>query len=348
MRATKTTFILLLALSTVGALPPPATPISGATRVVVDETGRKVTVPQHPERIISLAPSITETIYALGQQDKLVGDTNYCDYPAAATEKPHIGAVLNPGIEQIVALKPDLVIGSAEANRRETADQLAHLGIPLYGLSDKSVDDVLKSIRDLGVLLDSGPQANTLASSLEDRVQAVEHRVTGRPRPRVLFVTWYQPLITVGAHSFVADVIRRAGGQSISNDLPGEWPRLSLEAVLARHPDVILLPKSHTYTPSLDEFKTLPGWRELAAVKAGRLYFISDTIVRPCPRLVDSLEEVAAILHPRKAAVRRASGKWRAANSKWSSARRSSTARGSIRYSLFPTRPSDSLAESLR
>jgi iron complex transport system substrate-binding protein len=165
-------------------------------------------------------------------------------------------------------------------------------------LSDKSVDDVLKSVRDLGALLECPAEASALASSLDRRVHAVERRVAGLPKPRVLFVTWYQPLITIGAHNFVADVIRRAGGVSISEDLPGEWPHLGLEAVLARQPDVILLPKSHSYTPSLDEFRHMPGWRDLAAVKSGRVYFISDTIVRPCPRLVDSLEEVARILHP--------------------------------------------------
>lgn len=291
---TWTTVLLLCFLC---ALPGASKPISDALHTVVDETGRRVAVPEHPQRIVSLAPSITETLYALGQDEKVAGDTDYCDYPPAATRKPHVGAVLNPSIEKIVSLKPDLVIGIAEANRRETADQLARLGIPLYGMSDKSLDDVLRSIRDLGGLLDCQAQATALASSLEERVQAVERRVAGLPEPRVLFVTWYQPLITVGAHSFVADVIRRAGGRSISDDLPGEWPRLSIEAVLARNPDIVLLPKSHTYTPSLDDFRHLPGWRDLAAVKAGRVYFISDTIVRPCPRLVDSLEEVARILH---------------------------------------------------
>lgn len=297
MGIAKTPAETLLLLCTVCALPRLARAVS-AVHLVVDETGRTVVVPQSPQRIVSLAPSVTETLYALGQDEKIVGDTDYCDYPPAATRKPHVGAVLNPSIERIVSLKPDLVIGIAEANRRETADQLARLGIPLYGLSDKSLDDVLKSIRDLGRLLDCPSQAAALASGLDDRVLAVERRVAGQAEPRVLFVTWYQPLITVGSHSFVADVIRRAGGRSISDDLPGEWPRLSIEAVLARRPDIILLPKSHAYTPSLDELRHLPGWRDLAAVKAGRVYFISDTIVRPCPRLVDSLEEVAAILHP--------------------------------------------------
>lgn len=268
------------------------------TRQVIDETGRKVTVPEHPQRLISLAPSITETLYALGLGAEIVGDTDYCDYPADATRKPHVGAVLNPSIEKIVALKPDLVLGVAEANRLETADQLATVHIPIYGLSDRTLDDVLKSIRDLGGLLHAEAQASALDAGLDERLQAVARRVEGQPRPRVLFVTWYQPLITIGAHSFVADVIRRAGGSSISDDLPGEWPRLSLEAVLERNPDIILLPNSHTYTPSRDEFKRLAGWRDLRAVQTGHIYWVADTIVRPCPRLVDSLEEVAGILHP--------------------------------------------------
>jgi len=274
------------------------TPSARATRLVTDETGRQVEVPDHPSRVVSLAPSITETLFALGLGSEIVGDTNYCDYPPEAKQKPHVGAILNPSLEKIVDLKPDLVLGIAEGNRRETADQLARLGIPLYGLSDRNVDDVLRSVRDLGALLDREPEAQALASSLQQRLHAVERRVAGQPKPRVLFVTWYQPLITIGPQSFVADVIRRAGGASISDDLSGEWPRLSLEAVLARNPDVILLPRSQSYSPSLAEFRRLPGWRDLPAVKAGHVYWVSDTIIRPCPRLIDALEEVANILHP--------------------------------------------------
>src|SRR5712692_6953515 len=110
-------------------------PAALEARLVTDETGRRVNVPDHPRRVISLAPSITETLYALGLEDRLVGDTDYCDYPPEAKLKPHVGAVLNPSLEKIVALKPDLVLGIAEANRRETADQIERLGIPLYGLT---------------------------------------------------------------------------------------------------------------------------------------------------------------------------------------------------------------------
>ena len=276
------------------------------THAVTDEVGRSVQVPEHPSRIISLAPSITETLYALGLGDKIVGDTDYCDFPAEAAKKPHIGSVQNPNLERIVSLEPDLALGSAEANRRELIDQLARVGIPLYGVSDHNLDDVLKSIRDLGKLLDAQKEAEALDSSLELRLRAVAERVKGQPKPRVLFMTWYQPLITIGPQSFVADLIRRAGAVSISDDLSGEWPRLSLEAVLARRPDVILLPRSQSYSPSLDDFRRLAGWRDLPAVRDGRVYWVPDTIVRPSPRLVDALEEVARVLHPAQASGDRA------------------------------------------
>jgi iron complex transport system substrate-binding protein len=265
---------------------------------VTDEVGRRVEVPERPSRIISLAPSITETLYALGLGDRIVGDTDYCDFPADAAKKPRIGSVQNPSLEKIVSLKPDLVLGSPEGNRREIIDQLGRLGIPLYGVSDHNLDDVLKSVRDLGALLGADKQAEALSAGLDRRLQTVAEQVKGQSRPRVLFVTWYQPLITVGPHSFVADVIRRGGAVSISDDLTGDWPHLSLEAVLARRPDVILLPRSQSYSPSLADLRKLAGWRDLAAVREGRVYFVPDTIVRPSPRLVDALEEVARILHP--------------------------------------------------
>lgn len=272
--------------------------LAAASHSITDETGRKIDVPDRPKRLVSLAPSVTETLYALGLGGKIVGDTDYCDYPPEAAQKPHVGAVLDPSVEKIVALKPDLVIGSAEANRRETAEQLAKLGIPLYGLSDHAMTDVLRSIRDLGALLGCPGQAGVLATALEQRIETVERRVAAAPKPRVLFVTWYEPLITVGRQNFIADVIRRAGGASIADDLSGEWPRLSLEAVLDRNPDVILVPQSQSFSPTLDKFRQLPGWRSLAAVKGGRVYRVPDTIIHPSPRLVDALEAVAQLLHP--------------------------------------------------
>ena len=159
-------------------LPPPAGPAAGAeaclarkslgplalalllsasavsARVVTDQTGRRVNLPDHPRRLVSIAPSITETLYELGLGDRLVGDTDYCDYPPQAKALPHVGAMLNPNLEKIVALKPDLVLGTDEANRRETADQLERLGIPLYGVTAHTVEGTIQSLEDLGHVLD--------------------------------------------------------------------------------------------------------------------------------------------------------------------------------------------------
>jgi len=272
--------------------------VKASARQIIDQTGRRVNVPDRPQRLISLAPSITEVVYALGLGDRLVGDTDYCDFPPEARNKPHVGAMLNPSLERIVALKPDLVLGTADANRRQTADQLERLGVPLYGLRAHTVDETLHSIEDLGRILGREREAEGLVEQLRARIESVERRVAGQPRPKVLFVVWYRPLITAGPHTFIADVVAHAGGLSISNDLRGEWPRLSLEEVLRRAPDVILFPKTESFSPGLEEFARLPGWKELRAVQSHRMYFLSETIMRPSPRLVDALEELAGILHP--------------------------------------------------
>ncbi len=269
-------------------------------RMVTDQTGRTVNVPDHPRRLISIAPSVTETLYALGLGNLLVGDTDYCDYPPQAKSVPHVGGMLNPNLEKIVALKPDLVLGTDEANRRETADQLEHLGIPLYGVTAHSVDGTIKSLEDLGHILDWDERTQTIVAGLRARVAAVDHRVKGQPRLKVLFVVWYRPLITAGSQTFISNVIQRAGGISISDDMKTEWPHMGLEDVLSRAPDVILFPKTEDFAPGVDEFQKLPGWRDLAAVKNHRIYLVSETIMRPSPRLIDSLEELARVLHPEK------------------------------------------------
>jgi len=269
-----------------------------SARVVTDQTGRRVNLPDHPHRLVSIAPSITETLYELGLGDRLVGDTDYCDYPPQARALPHVGAMLNPNLEKIVALKPDLVLGTDEANRRETADQLERLGIPLYGVTAHTVEGTIQSVEDLGRVLDWEQPTQKLVASLRVRVEGIEKQVQGQSRPKVLFVVWYRPLITAGSQTFISNVIQRAGGVSISDDLNSEWPHMGLEEVLNRAPDVILFPQTDAFAPGIDEFQKLPGWRDLAAVRNHHLYFIAETIMRPSPRLIEALEELANILHP--------------------------------------------------
>jgi len=272
----------------------------GSARSVKDQTGRMVNVPENPHRLVSLAPNITEMVYALGLGDELVGDTDNCDFPPQATTKPHVGTMVNPSLERIVALKPDLALGTPEANRRETADQLERLSIPVYGVTASTLQGTLASIGDLGKVLGRGADASRLVAEMQARIDRVESRITSQPEPKVLFVVWYRPLITVGPHTFIADVMRRAGGIPLGEGLKGEWPRLTLEELLPLAPDVILFPKTESFSPSLEEFRGLPGWKDLRAVKDGRMFFVSETIMRPGPRLVDALEELANILHPRK------------------------------------------------
>ena len=271
---------------------------SGSARTVKDQTGRMVNVPETPHRLVSLAPNITEIVYALGVGDELVGDTDNCDFPPEATKKPHVGTMVNPSLERIVALKPDLALGTPEANRRETADQLERLGIPVYGVTASTLRGTLASIEDLGKVLGRGAEATRLVAEMQGRIDGIENRIKGQSAPRVLFVVWYRPLITVGPHTFIADVIRTAGGVPIGEDLKGEWPRLSLEELLPLDPDMILFPETESFSPGLKEFRALPGWKELRAVKEGRMYFVSETIERCGPRLADALEELANILHP--------------------------------------------------
>ena len=281
-----------------------ATPVARAVRLVTDQTGRRVEIPDHPTRIVSLGPAITETLFALGLGDRVVGVTDSCEYPPEAKLKPSVGSTLNPSIERILVLKPDLVLGTPQANRRETADQLARLGIPLYGVTANTVEGMLASTADLGRVLGHEAEAEKVVSQLQARIDAISRRAAGRKRPRVLFVVWFRPLMTAGGHTFLSDVIRRAGGDPVGADLEGEWPKLSVEEVLRLQPDVILFPQTQSFAPKLDALRSLAGWRDLRAVKEGRVYFISDTIVRASPRLVDALEEMARILHPDGAALK--------------------------------------------
>jgi len=273
-------------------------PASASARIVKDQTGRNVDVPNNPHRLVSLAPSITEIVYALGLGDELVGDTDYCDFPPQAKNKPHIGAMVNPSLERIVALKPDLALGTPEANRRETADQLERFGIPLYGVTANTLSGTLATIEDLGKILGRDSEARSLVAEMQARIDRVKRRIEGQPKPKVLYVVWVRPLITIGPNTFIADVIRAAGGIPIGENLKGEWPRLTLEELLPQNPDVILMSKTEAFSPNKEEFQSLPGWKDLRAVKESRVFFVSEAIERPCPRLVDALEELAGILHP--------------------------------------------------
>jgi len=275
-----------------------------ASRAFTDEAGRHVQVPAGVKRIVSLAPNLTEIVFALGEGDRLAGDTDFCDYPAEASKKPHVGGPVNPNLEQVVVLKPDLVLATA-INRRETVDALARIGVPVYATDPHSVEDMIASIEHIGKVLETEKTAAPLAASLRERLFNLDRRIAGATPRRVLFVVWTDPLITVGRDSFIADALRRAGARSVV-DARAEWPRISFEEILRLQPEFLVFANAHSADAQRDinSLRTRPGWRDLDALRRGNIVIVSDAINRPAPRMVDAVEQLARAFHSESFALR--------------------------------------------
>jgi iron complex transport system substrate-binding protein len=271
----------------------------GATRVVTDEAGRQVEVPAQVNRIVTLAPDLTETIYALGLEERLVGDTNYCDTPPAAKQKPHVGQPLNPSLEAIVALRPDMVLASASINRRETVDALAKLGIAVYATNPRTVRGVLDSIARMADVVGADAQGKALVGQLQGTLDGLRMRLGELPLIHVLFVVWEEPLITIGQNTFIADALRWAGAESVILS-DQNWPQISFEEVVRLQPDYIVFTSNHAGTDpkQLSELRSRPVWKDLQAVELGHVIVLTDEVARPSPGLVDAIEQLARKLHP--------------------------------------------------
>jgi iron complex transport system substrate-binding protein len=277
--------------------PPLQTP--SAYRQVTDEIGRTIRVPQPIRRIVSLAPNLTETIYALGLQDRLVGDTDYCDFPAEAQKKPKVGGVKNPSLEAIAALHPDLVLVTKNLNRNETVRSLEELGIPSYATDPPTVEAILSSTQRLADVLGTPSTGDLIANNLQLQLTNLQQRLGSIPPSRVLFVIWLEPLISVGKDTFIADALRHAGAVSVI-DSSQNWPQVNLEEVVRVQPEFLIFVESHFGAPphGQDTLADLPGWRLLTAVRNRRYLTISDAINRPAPRLVSAIADLARQLHP--------------------------------------------------
>jgi iron complex transport system substrate-binding protein len=291
-------FMLLHAIAAFAQASPQSSDNAPAFREFVDDTGRTVRVPQPVRRIVSLAPSLTETIYALGLQDKLVGDTDFCDFPPDAKRKTKVGGTVNPSLEKIASLHPDLVLVTKVLNRLETVHSLDTLGIPSYATDAVTVDEIISSTRRLAEVLGSADTGTALAADMRQRLTVVKERLANRRPRRILFVVWTQPLITAGSHTFLADALRQAGATSIV-DSSQNWPQVSLEEVVHQQPEFLVFAPAHSEeTFSFDKLAELPGWNLLEAVRNRRFIAISDSVNRPAPRIVDAIEDLAKQLHP--------------------------------------------------
>jgi iron complex transport system substrate-binding protein len=273
-------------------------PSLAAALEVTDQTGRRLSLPRAPRRVISLVPSVTETLFAIGAQDFLVGVTDFCDYPPAARAKRSVGGMLSPSLETVITLKPDLVVATTAGNREETFLDFDRLKIPVYLVNSTSLADVFDLATRLGMLTDRGPAAAQLVASLQARANAVTVRVAGRPRPRVLYVLWPDPLIVPGRGALVAQLIALAGGDLVSADAGEGYPRYSLEAAVARAPEVIIL-ASHGGGQGVLGREQWDRFTALPAIRAGRIYAVDGNLMhRYGPRVLDGLERLARLIHP--------------------------------------------------
>lgn len=264
----------------------------------MDDAGRKVSIPIRVERFVSLAPNLTEIVYAIGAGERLVGNTTFCNYPEQAKSATKIGDTLQPSIERILSLRPELVLVSTASQLEAFTGQLNEHRIAVYITDPHDLEGVFRTITNLGDLLNEPIGASELVKDLRARTETVERAVAARPPVRVFFQLSGQPLYTAGKTSFVTNLIERAGGQSVTSDINEAWPRLSDEAALASRPEVVIMLSGESMGAAAN-IKVAPALRNSPAVRNGRVYVIDgDLLTRPGPRLVDGLERIARALHP--------------------------------------------------
>ena len=272
-----------------------------ATREVTDDLGRKIRLPAKIERVVSLAPSLTEAVFAVGAGDKLVGVTSFCNYPEEAKKLPKIGDTMKPNLETIVALKPQLVLVSTDSQLEAFLRQMEAQKIPAFVTGAKDFDDVLRILKELGDLLDRRDQAETLVRSLDARATIVQTKVSNQnsaEKPvRVFVQISKEPLYTIGKASFLTDLVRRAGGESVTANVETAYPNISRETALTAEPDAIIL----SVDESMGSQNAAPddAFKDSPAVKNKRVYPLSgDLLTRPGPRTADLIEQIARALHP--------------------------------------------------
>jgi iron complex transport system substrate-binding protein len=270
-----------------------------AAKTAEDQMGREIRVPDDPKRIVALAPSITEIIFALGQQDRLKGITQYSNYPAEASTLPKVGSYVRLDLERIVALNPDLCIAIKDGNPKAIIDRLESLDIPVFAVNPHNLDSMLETIQKIGGILNASQNAKTLVTDMRSRIQLVDARVSRIDcRPRVFIQIGISPIISAGTNTFIHELIVRAGGINVAAG-HSTYPHFSREQVLALAPDVLIITsmaRSGAYEKAKADWNRLS---DIPAVRQKRIYTVnSDVFDRPSPRLLDALEILTRLIHP--------------------------------------------------
>lgn len=262
---------------------------------VVDDNGNTVKLTAPAERIISLAPHVTEQLFAIGAGGKIVGAVDYSDYPEQAKLIPRVGGYSRLDLERILALKPDLIVGWSSGNNAQQLERLEEMGMRVYRSEPRRLDDIAAGMRKLGELAGVTQQAEEQVVKFRHRVETLREAAGGKPAQTVFYQIWNRPLMTVNGEHLINEVITLCGGKNIFAELPVLTPKVSEEAVIAANPEVIIASGMGRERPEwLDEWRR---WPQMEAVKSERLYVIDPSIIqRATPRLLEGAEVMCGMI----------------------------------------------------
>lgn len=290
-RTYKTAILILLGLLSLGR--------SAAAGTYTDALGRKIALERPPQRIVSLAPNLTEILFFLGLGDRVAGVTKFSTYPEEAKSKPKVGSYVDLNVEKIISLSPDLVIGTIDGNNEFLVDLLDKAGIRVFLVNPRNVDQAIETIATVGEVCGVAEEAEKLASGLQRRVDLIREKTRSLPKAKVFLEINTRPIMTVNRNTFHNDLIALSGGVNIFQDEAITYPRINIEEVLSRNPDVVIIScmeRDGKFEAAKEQWMT---WKSLRAVKNGRVHLInSDIIDRPSPRIVEGLEKIAKFIHP--------------------------------------------------
>jgi len=266
---------------------------------VRDAMGKDIRFEQPPSRIVSLAPSITEILFALGLGERVVGVTTYSDYPVEANLKPRVGSYINLNVEKIISLTPELVIGTKDGNRKNVTDLLEQAGVKVFIINPRNVEASIQTIERVGMAAGVPERGGALRKTLEGRLSRIRELVSHQRKPDVFMQINLKPIMTVNRDTFLNDLIRLSGGHNIFENEPFHYPRINVEEIIARKPEVIMISSMELggrFEAAREE------WLKLTVIPAARdkrVHLIdSDISNRPGPRILDALEIMARFVHP--------------------------------------------------
>jgi iron complex transport system substrate-binding protein len=265
---------------------------------LTDDLGATIHLTRPAKRIVSLIPSATESLIAIGAAPLLVGRTRY-DTASAIASIPSVGGGIDPSLEAIVQLEPDLVVGWGTDARAGLRARLASAGIPMFSLATEDTTDIFRGIRNLGRLTGRDSAAGDVARSIRATLDSVRQSVAGKPTARVMYVVFADPPMTAGPRTFIGQLIGLAGGKSIFDDVSANWPNVAMEEIVRRDPDLLIVPVGEFKQNTLERFRGLAGWRSLRAVRDRRVVAVSaDLLSRPSPSIAQSAKVLRDAIHP--------------------------------------------------